>query len=141
MILTHGRRTTGTTAGALLVLLSIVVVLPSRAVAGCGHDVVSRSDPSFRKAMSELRVLDSPGESIAAPKKDAHRDLPCSGPSCGRGSQVPESPSPVPSSRGEEWCCTTRIPALTTACPSANLDPSMPQRPLHRADQLSRPPR
>src|SRR3954469_25436414 len=102
MIPTHRRLTTGTTAGALLVLLSVVVVSPSRAVAGCGHDVVSRSDPSFRTALSELRLLDSLGERIAAPT-NPRRDLPCSGPSCKRGSQVPESPSPTPSSRGEEW--------------------------------------
>ena len=139
---THCRRAKRTTAGATLLLLAIVVVAPSSASAGCSHDVVSRSERSFQRIFSDLRLFVPSSEALSGPAPAVpRRDLPCSGPACSQGSRVPSVPASVSSARYLEWCCTT---AVCTPCGPHLIDDlpeTSPCRPLHRAEAPVRPPR
>jgi hypothetical protein len=142
MISTHSQRAKSMTAGAILLLLAVVAVAPPAASAGCGHDVVSRSDRSIQRMFSELSSLIPASDQLYSPSPLApRRDLPCSGPACSQGSRVPSVPASTASAPHLEWCCTTSLSAPVGPLLIGDLPEAGPCCPLHRAETLVRPPR
>jgi hypothetical protein len=96
-------------AVAFCTLLVIGGVAPSPARASCGHDVTSSPIRSAWESLSDLELLKYSGADQANSAPTGPRqELPCSGPSCSRGRDLPPAPATsVAFGMSDPWCYTT----------------------------------
>jgi len=125
---------------AFLVLVALGGIAPAEA--GCSHyvesslsrsGVNSRIDPKLFQAQSSGEAEPAP----AAPR----RDLPCSGPSCSRGTGLPRVPASFPSARSDQWCCATALPLVDRPGLADDVADPTPHRPRRSPFTIERPPR
>ena len=126
-------------AGAFCMLLVVGGVAPSPARASCGHDVTSNLIRSARESLSDLDVLIYSADSTpAAPR----RDLPCSGPGCSEGRNLPQAPATsIPVRITDPFCCTTVATYGNGPDSAEKLADLSISRPRHNSSPLDRPPR
>src|SRR4051794_26111072 len=130
MSIPSSTRVTRLTSRAFFVLLGLVIYAPSPARSSCDDHAVLHPGAS---ALDYLSDLDSPlcadGEQSKQAPPAPSRDVPCSAPTCSRGSGVPPMPAPLSSWRSELWCCTTSILPLIGPAPDDRLADETPRHP------------
>jgi len=126
----------GSRSGMSLTFLTVALLTPSTARAGCDYPThVERTphDPSM--LLSNTQTVSKP---ISAPPS---KPCPCSGPTCSRRPFVPSAPPSFESVKFQEW--GRLIPRLILIAPQrAVCLPDVPSHsPVRRAAIIYRPPR
>ncbi len=124
-------------------LLVVGSVAPSQARAGCGHDVTSNLIRSVEESLFDLDVLKSSATDRANPAPAVpRRDLPCSGPGCSKGRNLPQAPATsIPVRISDPCCCMTFATGGDGPDAAEKLADLPIAHPRHNSSPLERPPR
>lgn len=121
--------------GALLALLAVPFLAPSRARAGCDYPThVERMSPS----QSNLGALTQPRSPFPV---RSSKPCPCSGPTCDRRPFVPVAPTTVEIVKIQDWACPLRLELASSPRFSAWAIELQSPRPMRRASSIFHPPR
>jgi hypothetical protein len=128
--------------GALLVLVGYVCGAPSTAEAGCGHYATSNADRSHVDSPADVRLFRADaGETSASGPAAPLRDVPCSGPTCSRGTGIPVVPASLASVRTDLWCNTTASASMMVPTLPADRADERHLNPRDVPNSIERPPR